>query len=333
MIKNQREAIDKFANDTNNYGRVNANNALLHHLQFLASKSSSVDQFAKRKKRFYKKLLEKARVKDVDRNLFNYATQFFAARIVGRIDVTKKGILKNLVKDFLKSVNKELDRKEADAYKKGKDAIDKASKEDGTKLSAPRDTGGEPKVVKKETEKSEKIEPRWKIEFKDIEGIDDATLNAKELFKGMLDGKGILKTGMNETDEQKLQVAAVQQKLGADIDGDYGNNTKAAVEKFQKANKLTQDGKVGRQTITAMFSDTAKGVAKNVPITGKEIDDIMKKTVDNLTKDRKKEYIKVTATDVGREVKLDDKKQRGLEERKRFEDELKNIILEYIRTT
>jgi len=45
-----------------------------------------------------------------------------------------------------------------------------------------------------------------------------------------------------------------------------------------------------------MFSDTAKKVAKNIPITGKNADDVVKKTIDNLTKDRSKEYIYKTTT-------------------------------------
>ena len=333
MLKNGRKAIELFGNNTNTYGRYNEKNAFLQHLQFLASKSKDVTDFAKKKKKFFKNLDAKTRLKSSDTKLFNYAVQFFAAQIVAKLDVAKEGLLKKLISDFKKHYTKELDRKEAEAYKKGKKAIDKASKSDGKKLAGPRkskelskDGSHEPMMVKQET----KPEARWTIKFKDIEGIDDATLNAKELFKNTLAGaKGsLLKVGMKEDDENKLRVAAIQQKLKVPITGKYDNKTKTAVEKFQTENKLTKDGKIGRQTITAFFSDTAKGIAKNIPITGKDVDEIITKTIDNLTKDQDKTFI---TPDGNREVKLDDKKQRGLEERRLFENQLKSILQNYVR--
>lgn len=43
-------------------------------------------------------------------------------------------------------------------------------------------------------------------------------------------------------------VRALQVKLGAAVDGDFGKSTKAAVIEFQKANGLTVDGVVGKNT-------------------------------------------------------------------------------------
>ncbi|MBQ7656444.1 MAG: D-alanyl-D-alanine carboxypeptidase family protein, partial [Clostridia bacterium] len=50
------------------------------------------------------------------------------------------------------------------------------------------------------------------------------------------------------------------QELGyytGQIDGDYGSGTKAAVEKFQRINKLTADGIAGQKTLAAVYADSA----------------------------------------------------------------------------
>lgn len=58
-------------------------------------------------------------------------------------------------------------------------------------------------------------------------------------------------------------VRALQTKLRqlgyytGDIDGDYGAGTKAAVERFQRANRLTADGVAGANTLSVMYSDRA----------------------------------------------------------------------------
>lgn len=323
MIKNDREALSLLKTDYAKNGQVDINNAVVRRLQYIAQKGTG-EQFMKRAKKFMAKVSKQQRYRDYEKSFYN----FIGKKFKKAIDNNKRNLITSRLQLFIDSFDKEykgkLSAKQQDIYDKNKDAIKAASASDGTKLAGPKTFGLEPRVVKQETEpdkKEIKAEPVWIIEFKDIEGIDDATLNAKELFKDMLAGKSgtILKPGINETADQKMQVMAIQQKLGIDIDGDYGPKTKTAVEKFQKENSLSIDGKVGRQTITAMFSKTAQGVAKNVPITGKDIDAVQAKTIDNLTKDRSKTYITkgaVTVTDTGREVNLDDKKQRGLEEQR-----------------
>lgn len=47
---------------------------------------------------------------------------------------------------------------------------------------------------------------------------------------------------------QNKYVAELQKKLGITVDGDFGDDTKAAVVKFQKMNGVTADGVVGPQT-------------------------------------------------------------------------------------
>ena len=41
---------------------------------------------------------------------------------------------------------------------------------------------------------------------------------------------------------------------GLKVDGKYGTKTVKAVKKFQKANKIKQDGKVGKGTLNKMKS-------------------------------------------------------------------------------
>jgi len=55
--------------------------------------------------------------------------------------------------------------------------------------------------------------------------------------------KRLLKKGCKGDDVKELQ-----KKLGIAITGTFDEATRIAVKKFQKANKLTQDGKVGKNT-------------------------------------------------------------------------------------
>lgn len=50
------------------------------------------------------------------------------------------------------------------------------------------------------------------------------------------------------------QVKHIQSKLGIDVDGIFGKNTKSAVIAFQKKHGLVQDGIVGPQTLEALNS-------------------------------------------------------------------------------
>lgn len=47
------------------------------------------------------------------------------------------------------------------------------------------------------------------------------------------------------------EVRAVQRRVGARVDGQFGNQTKAAVEQFQRQHGLQVDGIIGRQTLAA----------------------------------------------------------------------------------
>lgn len=57
----------------------------------------------------------------------------------------------------------------------------------------------------------------------------------------------VLKKGLKGDDVKKLQSA-----IGTAADGIFGNNTLAKVKEFQKKNKLTQDGIVGKDTAHAL---------------------------------------------------------------------------------
>lgn len=48
-------------------------------------------------------------------------------------------------------------------------------------------------------------------------------------------------------------IRLIQSKLGIKVDGIFGSGTESAVIKFQKAHKLSPDGKVGKMTWNAMF--------------------------------------------------------------------------------
>lgn len=63
----------------------------------------------------------------------------------------------------------------------------------------------------------------------------------------------ILKKGLKGSDVGKLQetLNSMGYKCGK-VDNTFGKNTEKAVKKFQKANKLTQDGKVGKNTAHAL---------------------------------------------------------------------------------
>lgn len=57
----------------------------------------------------------------------------------------------------------------------------------------------------------------------------------------------VLKNGLKGDDVKKLQ-----SQIGTTADGIFGNNTLAKVKEFQKKNKLTQDGIVGKDTAHAL---------------------------------------------------------------------------------
>lgn len=71
----------------------------------------------------------------------------------------------------------------------------------------------------------------------------------------------LLKRGANNHIEA---VKAVQIALGLKDDGDYGPKTEKAVKAFQKKNKLTVDGKVGRNTAAKMGIDLEEFLSTDI---------------------------------------------------------------------
>lgn len=67
------------------------------------------------------------------------------------------------------------------------------------------------------------------------------------------------------------EIKRVQQRLKelgyltGSADGDFGDKTEAAVRAFQSRNGLTVDGKVGKNTLSKLFSDSAKKAATATP--------------------------------------------------------------------
>ena len=80
-------------------------------------------------------------------------------------------------------------------------------------------------------------------------------------------------------------VKAVQKRLKAlgyyssSVDGDYGDNTKAAVKKFQKNNGLTADGVVGKKTLEKLNSSKAKKASSSTE-TDKKSDELKTEKLD-----------------------------------------------------
>lgn len=303
------------------YAKINKNNAVLQRLITLRKENQDGNKFLGAVKSFIekaKKIRTKGERGEDLKSLYDQAS----ATLYSKPGSSLEKILKAY--DDLKmdqSINKLGDD---DDMKKQKSQ----NKQKYMGAYAERDADGKitktgPRVATKE--KQVNVKPVWTI---DVEkgGVKVGEINAKELFdvsgKSVLKGdKGtILYKGMPTNDQTATQIAAVQSRLAGlgylskeEVDGDFGPKTKSAIEQFQKKFKLSVDGKVGRQTATAMFSDLARKLAKDVPITGKESNDIIAKTVDNLTKDRTKttSYFEP----IERELKLDDKEQRGLSER------------------
>lgn len=293
-IKN-KEAINKLLDDPDNYGQADRNNALVVRIQDIALEVKDAKGFEKEYGKLVKLFKDDRRISNDTRLYVGSIADIIKSLISkGRVDYVTSGIDKIVERakqrrdDYYGKKAKGKEKEMEKIYDKHGDALDKAAYKKGTYLDT-RNKGGAPKTVNKE------VRPKiqWEIEFKDMPGVDDHVANGKDLFKDVLAGKSgsVLKQGMSPSADQKLQIAAIQMKLGIDIDGKYGPATKKAVEDFQDANGLTTDGRVGRQTITAMFSDTAKLVAKQIPITGKNADANIIKTIENLTKDRDYLYI------------------------------------------
>ena len=315
------------------YQKVNNNNAVLQRLVRIRKEAKDGSSFLDAAGAFLEKADKvKSRSEEL-KNLYDVAmSELFADAKVSIQKVIKKfGDFK--MDQDVESLGSDKDLKSQKAKQKYMGTYTERDK-DG-KITK---TG--PKIGTKE--KQTHVKSVWTIDVvKDGKAVGE--INAKKLFdksgKSVLKGdRGtILYKGMPKSEEVTTQIAAIQSRLAGlgflskdDVDGDYGPKTKTAVEKFQEKYKLSKDGKVGRQTITAMFSDTASSAAKDVPITGKSSNAIIDKTIDNLTKDRTKttEYYEP----IERELNLGDRKQRGLEESHVLDSHtLRKLIRESIR--
>jgi peptidoglycan hydrolase-like protein with peptidoglycan-binding domain len=71
--------------------------------------------------------------------------------------------------------------------------------------------------------------------------------------------RNALGIGDSGSDVQNIQERLIQLKYLKDkADGYFGSNTSGAVKAFQKRNGLSQDGKVGANTLSVLLSDSAK---------------------------------------------------------------------------
>lgn len=74
-----------------------------------------------------------------------------------------------------------------------------------------------------------------------------------------------LTIGTSGSDVTNIQERLKELKYIKKVTGYYGSDTEAAVKAFQKRNGLSQDGKVGKATMTKLFSDSAKKAASSTP--------------------------------------------------------------------
>jgi hypothetical protein len=331
LKRDDRQAIKTFMQPGMKNAQFDENNAIILRLVDLSQKEK-LENFKKKAKALFSGLQNALKKSAKHKNLSRGDIAFYRkilGKFIAGIKQDKRELIKSNLKkhisDAIKAVGIDDDKKVKDKIEKiGVDKLKAAADADGTKLQ--RQPGGkEPKVVKQETEKSSVNIIKWMITIIGVEGIRDFEISAKELFKDVLSGDKILSTSMNKSDnENKMMTAAIQKALvqlkhlgsNDDIDADYGPNTKAAVKKFQKANGLTQDGKVGRQTITAMF-ELVKGkkLSAVMPISGKEINDDLSKKLKDITSDQKLPLKKITVTDTEREVKLEENSTYHIDER------------------
>lgn len=106
-------------------------------------------------------------------------------------------------------------------------------------------------------------------QFQELNGlISDGYLgpSTKELLISGNAKANKIENGMSGDTVMKIQkrLYALNYLRSSAVTGYYGSTTEAAVKLFQKNNKLTQDGKVGRQTMNKLFSDSAVRSSKPV---------------------------------------------------------------------
>jgi len=347
MIKSDREAIRKYYKQGMN--KLNKNNAILQRLQGMAQ-TGDADRFYRRSMDFLKiKIAKRRRISKIEANLYAYAVDYMKKAIDKnhRKDVNN---LDSIIKYFRIYYEGKLDKTEAERYEKGKAAIKKAEKTPGRYLSAPRTTGGEPKVITKDVKQTKEtfqdvkkeIVKDWEILLKDYSIAKDekAKIDVKELFNDVLKQGKIIKKGSDEP----LKVMIIQNFLkdndhyDGDLKKEYDQPTHDAVKEYQTKKELAKDGRVGRQTFMNMYADQVKDPLKqSIPISGNEIDAEAKKDMERILADAEKEIpgdttiqtvTKASVTpDKDRKVKTGDRKQRGLNPEADDDEELEEIVL------
>jgi len=87
--------------------------------------------------------------------------------------------------------------------------------------------------------------------------ITGSGYNSKVKLYNIHQGNGYFRKDTSTTHSQVKLLQSALTDLGYDTqgaDGKYGNNTLAAVKKFQEANNLTADGLFGKNSLTALES-------------------------------------------------------------------------------
>ena len=110
-------------------------------------------------------------------------------------------------------------------------------------------------------------------QFQELNGlISDGYLgpSTKELLTSGNAKANKIENGMSGDTVMKIQkrLYALNYLRSSCVTGYFGSTTEAAVKKFQQNNKITVDGKVGRETMNKLFSDDAKRASSPVSSSG-----------------------------------------------------------------
>ena len=96
-----------------------------------------------------------------------------------------------------------------------------------------------------------------------VNGVADPILMDKFYDAEFPDVPGSLGSGSSGEEVKRLQRRLYSlEYLFTSADGGYGPGTARAIKEFQKRMKLSQDGEAGKNTLEALFSDTAKKALK-----------------------------------------------------------------------
>ena len=288
---NKRQAVRKII--TPEYNKMDSNNAIV---QFLISKRKELEKkFPSGEYTVIRNVTDKMAGDIIRAAALKHGEKWKLADKDSRITIFGLLVADEFAKDLdisaenlASKAKEEYDRKELTGDEKRAEPM---------YLDVKRGKEGQPTVVKRETSGVPVNLPDGRT----------VTISDVDLYKDILAGKKVIKslTRPSEGSIEDLQIRGIQTVLkntvapNIKVDGIFGSGSKAAVIKFQKNKGLSQDGAVGRQTISKMIKSRKD---LDVPITGKSIDpalekellsqDVIKESRTRITEDRLRKLIR-----------------------------------------